>query len=217
MPGGGATSGTEVPVAAAFSGRLDHRSGRFLGRPHQDRWVWDRQLASILGYSRPDVSASLRKLLHHVPDDERDLVDGAFQAALGHRQPVVVSCRVHGADGTVRSVLITAEVMEAEPRGLSMAALLEMDGLAAATGPWLAGQLVDLTAPLINATRVATNHAVTEATRHRAVIEQAKGILMGRDRCTAEEAFEMLKRVSQHRNVKLREIAQTVVDSVQKK
>ena len=46
----------------------------------------------------------------------------------------------------------------------------------------------------------------------RAPIEQAKGILMTRHRCTSEEAFTMLLRLSQNQNVKLRIIAQDVVD-----
>jgi len=54
------------------------------------------------------------------------------------------------------------------------------------------------------------------AMQSRAVIEQAKGILMARDRCSPDEAFELLKRISQHRNAKLRDIAQTIVDSIQK-
>jgi GAF domain-containing protein len=54
------------------------------------------------------------------------------------------------------------------------------------------------------------------ALESRAVIEQAKGILMARDRCTAEEAFQMLRRISQHRNVKLREVAQAVVDATRR-
>jgi len=50
----------------------------------------------------------------------------------------------------------------------------------------------------------------------RAAIEQAKGILMARDHCTADEAFDLLKRISSHRNLKLRDIAQAIVDQVQK-
>ncbi len=46
----------------------------------------------------------------------------------------------------------------------------------------------------------------------RAPIEQAKGILMTRHRCTSEEAFKILLDVSQHQNVKLRVIAQSLVD-----
>jgi GAF domain-containing protein len=46
----------------------------------------------------------------------------------------------------------------------------------------------------------------------RAVIEQAKGILMGARRCSPEEAFDILVRLSQDSNRKLREVAQALVD-----
>ncbi len=46
----------------------------------------------------------------------------------------------------------------------------------------------------------------------RAPIEQAKGILMTRHHCTSEEAFKILLRLSQNQNVKLRVIAQALVD-----
>jgi GAF domain-containing protein len=45
----------------------------------------------------------------------------------------------------------------------------------------------------------------------RAVIEQAKGIIMGRRRCTADEAFAILTRISQDSNRKLRDVAATLV------
>lgn len=47
----------------------------------------------------------------------------------------------------------------------------------------------------------------------RAVIEQAKGVLMGQRRCTADEAFDILVKLSQQSNRKLREVAQALVDS----
>jgi GAF domain-containing protein len=50
------------------------------------------------------------------------------------------------------------------------------------------------------------------AMRSRAVIEQAKGILMGARRCTAEEAFNVLVSLSQRSNRKLRDVAQALVD-----
>jgi GAF domain-containing protein len=52
-----------------------------------------------------------------------------------------------------------------------------------------------------------------EAMKSRATIEQAKGILMGAQRCSADEAFELLTRASQRENVKLREIARRIVDN----
>jgi GAF domain-containing protein len=50
------------------------------------------------------------------------------------------------------------------------------------------------------------------AMESRAVIEQAKGIIMGDRRCTADEAFEILVRLSQDTNRKLRDLAQILVD-----
>jgi GAF domain-containing protein len=49
------------------------------------------------------------------------------------------------------------------------------------------------------------------AMRNRAVIEQAKGMLMAAQRCDEDTAFELLVRASQRENVKLREIAQRIV------
>lgn len=52
-----------------------------------------------------------------------------------------------------------------------------------------------------------------QAMQSRAVIEQAKGILMARSpRLTADEAFDLLRKASQRENVKLRDIAQRIVD-----
>jgi hypothetical protein len=47
----------------------------------------------------------------------------------------------------------------------------------------------------------------------REVIGQAEGILIERERITADQAFSVLRRASQHLNIKLREVAQYVVDT----
>lgn len=47
----------------------------------------------------------------------------------------------------------------------------------------------------------------------REVIGQAQGILMERERITAEQAFHLLRRASQHLNLKLRHVAQGIVDT----
>ena len=55
-----------------------------------------------------------------------------------------------------------------------------------------------------------TEH-LREALESRDVIGQAKGILMARRGVKPDEAFEALRKVSQHRNIKLRDIAEQVV------
>jgi len=49
-----------------------------------------------------------------------------------------------------------------------------------------------------------------EAIESRDIIGQAKGVLMARENCNADEAFEILRRASQRENLKLREIAARV-------
>lgn len=51
-----------------------------------------------------------------------------------------------------------------------------------------------------------------EALRSRATIDQAKGVLMASMRCSPEEAFDLLVEQSNHQNVKLRDVARSIVD-----
>ena len=53
----------------------------------------------------------------------------------------------------------------------------------------------------------------TAALRTREVIGEALGILMERERISANQAFDILRRASQHLNIKLRDIAQDLVDT----
>jgi GAF domain-containing protein len=48
----------------------------------------------------------------------------------------------------------------------------------------------------------------------RAVIDQALGIIMAQQRCTSNEAFDILRRASQRRNVKLRDVAAGIVTGI---
>jgi ANTAR domain/GAF domain len=58
--------------------------------------------------------------------------------------------------------------------------------------------------------RAANLHAALSS---RETIGEALGILIERERITPHNAFEILRRASQHLNVKLREVAQNLVDT----
>jgi GAF domain-containing protein len=64
----------------------------------------------------------------------------------------------------------------------------------------------------IDAARLAND--MQQAMASRAVIEQAKGIVMAQNRCDAETAFGILRRASQSRNVKIRDLASDLVARV---
>jgi GAF domain-containing protein len=67
------------------------------------------------------------------------------------------------------------------------------------------------------AIRLASHAALIEQLRSslvsRAVIDQALGIVMARERCTQARAFAILRSASQNSNVKLRDIASAIVTS----
>ena len=65
-------------------------------------------------------------------------------------------------------------------------------------------------ATLYDATANLTRH-LQAAMENRAVIEQAKGIIMGERHCTPDEAFRFLAKVSQDSNRPVREVALALV------
>jgi len=62
--------------------------------------------------------------------------------------------------------------------------------------------------------QVALTANLEAALAARAVIDQAIGIIMGQNRCGATESFELLRRASNHRNIKLRDVASEIVERV---
>jgi GAF domain-containing protein len=73
---------------------------------------------------------------------------------------------------------------------------------------------VALTAALRTYDQVSLTDNLRIALSSRSVIDQAIGIVMGRERCSADEAFDVLRKVSQQRNTKLRHVATELVTAV---
>lgn len=59
-----------------------------------------------------------------------------------------------------------------------------------------------------------TTKDLDAATKSRAVIDTACGVIISQNRCTHDEAFRILRKASNDRNQKLRDLAQTLVDGV---
>jgi GAF domain-containing protein len=71
-----------------------------------------------------------------------------------------------------------------------------------------------LTLTMRQARQVQLQSQLAEAMVSTSVIDQAIGILMAQQRCTAATAFDLLRRASQNRNRKLRDIAADVITKV---
>jgi transcriptional regulator with GAF, ATPase, and Fis domain len=96
----------------------------------------------------------------------------------------------------------------------SASAFAEVDPMALTMLAHQAAILVDLSqAHVHDLERISQ---LEEAIKSRDVIGQAKGILMEREGCSADEAFDMLRIASQHLNRKLRDVASDLVAQTQR-
>jgi hypothetical protein len=73
---------------------------------------------------------------------------------------------------------------------------------------------VALTVNLRQVRQAQVQHQLADAMVSSSVIDQAIGVLMGQQRCTAGAAFDLLRQASQHRNRKLRDIAAEIITNV---
>ena len=64
------------------------------------------------------------------------------------------------------------------------------------------------------ASYAALNTQLRSSLASRAIIDQAIGVIMATERCTQARAFEILRKVSQNSNVKLRDLASSILASV---
>ncbi len=140
-------------------------------------------------------------VVEDLADDDR--WGGYRMPALGHGVRSSLSLPLR-ADGAVLGAL---NIYATTPRAFGPAEQL------------VAGRFADeASRALALAVRLAEHSEMSAhlqaALASRAVIDQAVGIIMGQNRCTADEAFEVLRSISQNRNVKLRDIAADMVTAV---
>ncbi len=178
------------------------------------------------------------KLRVLIANERRDRLELLAQvvAGLGHdviarevevTQVAAVTAREHpdvalvglGASADHALDLISKIVHEASCPVIALLASRDPDYVREAARRGVFAYIVDSTpeelqsAIEITLQRFAEYESLQGAFGRRAVIEQAKGILMARHAVRADAAFEMLKDHSQHNGRKLIDVAQAIVDS----
>lgn len=149
----------------------------------------------------PCAQAYARREPVHSTDVARDrrwprLARSAAALGLG----ASVAAPVRGPDGVVGVLNVFATSPDAfEPHDADLAALLGDAVGAVVAGVRQRAALEDLADQL------------QTALGSRAVIEQAKGVVIAHAGCTPDEAFRHIARASQHRNVKVRVLAESLV------
>lgn len=158
-----------------------------------DRWEWSPQVQSIYGYRPGTVTPTTELVLSHDhPDDDHRIV-ATLERVRRQSRPSRTSHRIVDARGITRRVLVIADAI-ADPSGRVVGAQ---------------GYYVDLT-PTEEATQERITAAVAKIAEHRAVIEQAKGMLMLVYGLGADAAFDVMRWKSQQHNVKLRLLAEQI-------
>lgn len=188
-----------VPLADAVSSVeyfIDCPTGTVEHYFADDSYLWSDQLYRIHGYERGDVVPTLALGMSHFHPADRNAVQAFWDKVATVGGPSSVYASLLDSHGRTHKLMISADLIlddEKEPVGV-----------------W--ALVVDLTRSIHADTHRLANEAVAASALSRAVIEQAKGIVMGRAGLDATEAFELISSYSQRVNRKAVVVAQEIID-----
>jgi len=182
-------------VEQALAG-APQRVGWFRFYFDDQRWEWSEQVQRMHGYEPGTVTPTTELMLEHKHPDDRHEVKKTIDDMLISRRPFSTRHRIVDTHGTVHQVVVVGDQ------------LTDDEGAVIGTH----GYYVDITPLSDRAREEMITARVAEITEHRAVIEQAKGMLMLVYGLDEDAAFDLLKWRSQSSNVKLRRLAEDVVE-----
>jgi PAS domain S-box-containing protein len=200
---GGESAGPNIMVlVCADSRRKKGRRwplvGRFRYLVREDRWEWSEEVARMHGYEPGSVIPNTQLLLKHKHPDDKPTVP-----------ELIEQVRRHGAPFSTRHRII-------DTRGDTHVVVVVGDRFAGADGRLMGigGFYIDITDQFDADLQKHLSEALLAVDSRRAVINQAMGILMLRYGVNSESAFDLLVKLSQETNVKLRKIAEQVVSEI---
>jgi hypothetical protein len=195
--GRGVPGGDPASLAGLVAAEGARQTGRFVFHVLEEKWEWDDDVFAIHGYRPGEVEPTTELVMRHKHEQDRELVEQTLQEAIGDGAPFNVYYRIL-VGGAVRNIVLCGEGQYDGDRTSG-----KVDRLV--------GYYLDLTPELEAETSAAADAAVAASAASRDTIEQAKGILMLGYGLDAEAAFAMLKWWSRNRNVKVREVAERLI------
>jgi PAS domain S-box-containing protein len=164
----------------------------------EERWEWSEEVQRLHGYEPGTVAPTTELVLSHKHPDDYAQVAATLEEVRRTHKPFSTRHRIITVQGDTRDVVVMGERLH--------------DDSGDVIGTQ--GFYIDVT-PTAQQLRASVTDAVAEFAENRAVIEQAKGILMYVYRITADAAFQLLVWRSQESQLKLRVLAQQVVTDIQ--
>jgi len=189
---------TERSAPDAFKAPHAALVGRYTYRPDTDEWWWSDTMFRIHGFEPGSVLPTTALVMTHIHPEDRE---GAWDSRAGvveRHEPFSFLHRIVTAETQTR-VVIAAGHLEVE------------DGARV-----ISGHLIDITDVRHEAVELELEHAVVDFVSHRAVIEQAKGVLMQLYSVDGETAWALLRAFSADTNRKVRDIARVLVTAASK-
>jgi hypothetical protein len=157
--------------------------------------AWSDGLYRLHGYERGEVVPTIELILSHKHPEDRPRAQEIIAEVCSTGGRFSMYHRMIDGRGRLHQVVTSGE------------GTVDASGRVTAIG----GVMVDLTATLQRETEDAARRAVERAFSTRSVIDQARGLVMGRLRVGPEEAFNLLIRFSSRTNTKLSVVAADLV------
>lgn len=186
-------------MIAAVAGGDREQLGWFDYDLGTDTWTWSAALFEMHGFAPGEIVPSTAIFVSHKHPEDRHHTDEVLAAVLETGQPFCCRHRIITSRQEIRTVVTIGQG--------------QLDDSGAVVR--VTGYFVDITDAATAISRQAIREAVEASAAARAQIEQAKGALMMVQGVSADDAFAVLKWHSSHANVKLRDLAQLIVDSIQ--
>ncbi|HWJ67786.1 MAG TPA: PAS and ANTAR domain-containing protein [Nocardioides sp.] len=174
------------------------QTGRFVFNVATSTWEWDEDVYRIHGYLPGEVEPTTELVMRHKHEQDREFVERTLAEAIADGSPFNIYYRILVGDEVRRVVLVgEGEYDDGHPHGGRVDRLV--------------GYYLDLSPEMEVETSAAADAAVAASAQARDTIEQAKGILMLGYGLDADAAFAMLKWWSRNRNVKVRAVADRLI------
>jgi PAS domain S-box-containing protein len=189
-------NGQSADLEQALAGGAPQRVGWFRFYFDDQRWEWSEQVQRIHGYEPGTVTPTTDLVLAHKHPDDRGQVAATIDEILNTRKPFSTRHRILDTSGDVHYVVVVGDQL--------------YDGEGTVIGTH--GFYVDVSRLPDREDEDRLTEKLAEIAGKRAAIEQAKGMLMLIYGIDDDAAFNLLKWLSQDANVKLRRLAEQVVE-----
>jgi PAS domain S-box-containing protein len=185
------------PVEQALGGGTPQRVGWWRFYFDDERWEWSPEVEQIHGYQPGTANPTTELLLSHKHPEDYAHVAATLEDIRHTHKAFSARHRIVTVQGDTREVVVIGERLH--------------DNSGEVVGTQ--GFYIDVT-PSRQAQAAMIEDAVAEFADHRSAIEQVKGILMFVYRIDEEAAFQLLRWRSQESNIKLRVLAEQLLEDV---